>query len=194
MGFSRQESWSGLPFPSPGYLPDPAIEPASPALQADSLLLSHQGSIDIVTRKNSLHAPLILYSISCSKPGMDFFNESWNCLSSSLTHHLLCGCVCTCMSVCVKTIRLFNGTYTKNTPHLFFPILTRLCYWNHHSLSKNKWLRSHLVVATHSGKQTHSGQCREWSAVYYSGGPKAESPLSQGPRAVFVKTWYTLSV
>ena len=44
MGFSRQESWSGLPFPPPGNLPDPRIEPVSPALQADSLLLSHKGS------------------------------------------------------------------------------------------------------------------------------------------------------
>ena len=34
---SRQEHWSGLPFPSPGHLPDPGIEPRSPALQADSL-------------------------------------------------------------------------------------------------------------------------------------------------------------
>ena len=38
MGFSRQEYWSGLPFPSPGDLPDPGIESGSPALQADSLL------------------------------------------------------------------------------------------------------------------------------------------------------------
>ena len=38
MGFSRQEYWGGLPFPSPGDLPDPGIEPGSPALQADSLL------------------------------------------------------------------------------------------------------------------------------------------------------------
>ena len=37
MGFSRQEYWSGLPFPSPGELPDPGIEPGSPALQADAL-------------------------------------------------------------------------------------------------------------------------------------------------------------
>ena len=35
MGFSRQEYWSGLPFPSPGDLPDPGIEPRSPALQVD---------------------------------------------------------------------------------------------------------------------------------------------------------------
>ena len=37
MGFSRQEYWSGLPFPSPGNLPNPGIKPWSPALQADSL-------------------------------------------------------------------------------------------------------------------------------------------------------------
>ena len=37
MGFSRQEYWSGLPFPSSGDLPDPGIEPRSPALQADTL-------------------------------------------------------------------------------------------------------------------------------------------------------------
>jgi len=37
MGFSRQEYWSGLPFPSPGDLPDPRFEPRSPALQADAL-------------------------------------------------------------------------------------------------------------------------------------------------------------
>ena len=37
MGFSRQEYWSGLPFPSPVYLPDPGIEPRPPTLQADAL-------------------------------------------------------------------------------------------------------------------------------------------------------------
>ena len=38
MGFSRQVYWSELPFPSPGDLPDPEIEPGSPALQTDSVL------------------------------------------------------------------------------------------------------------------------------------------------------------
>ena len=37
MGFSRQEYWSGLPFPSPGDLPNPGIKPGSPALEADAL-------------------------------------------------------------------------------------------------------------------------------------------------------------
>ena len=37
MGFSRQEYWSGVPLPSPGDLPNPGIEPESPALQVDAL-------------------------------------------------------------------------------------------------------------------------------------------------------------
>ena len=37
MGFSRQEYWSGLPFPSPGDLPNPGMEPGSSALEADTL-------------------------------------------------------------------------------------------------------------------------------------------------------------
>ena len=41
MGFLRQEYWSGLPFPTPGDLPDPGVEPVSPALHADSSPLSH---------------------------------------------------------------------------------------------------------------------------------------------------------
>ena len=43
MELSRQEYWSGQPFPSPGDLPDPGIEPGSPALQADSLLSEPPG-------------------------------------------------------------------------------------------------------------------------------------------------------
>ena len=45
MDFSRQEYWSGLPFPSPGDLPDPEIKPGSPALQADSLLSEPTGKL-----------------------------------------------------------------------------------------------------------------------------------------------------
>ena len=44
LGFPRQEYWSGLPFPSPGDLPNLGIKPRSPALQVDSLLLSHLGN------------------------------------------------------------------------------------------------------------------------------------------------------
>ena len=44
MGFSRQEYWSGLSFPSPGDLPNPGIEPGSPTLQAETLPSEPQGS------------------------------------------------------------------------------------------------------------------------------------------------------
>ena len=47
MGFSRQEYWSGLPFPSPGDLPNPTIEPRSPTLQVDSLPAEPQGSSQV---------------------------------------------------------------------------------------------------------------------------------------------------
>jgi len=43
MGFSKQEYWSGLPFLTPGDLPDPGIEPRSLALQADTLLSEPPG-------------------------------------------------------------------------------------------------------------------------------------------------------
>ena len=45
MRFSRQGYWSGLPFPSPGDLPNPRIKPRSPALQADSLPTELQESL-----------------------------------------------------------------------------------------------------------------------------------------------------
>ena len=51
MGFSRREYWSGLPFPSPGGHPNPGIEPRSPALQADSLLIEIQGSVKVSVRE-----------------------------------------------------------------------------------------------------------------------------------------------
>ena len=48
-GSFRQEYWSGLPFPSPGDLSDPGIEPRSPALQADSLMSELQGKPETLT-------------------------------------------------------------------------------------------------------------------------------------------------
>ena len=52
MGFSRQECWSGLPFPSPGDLPHPGIEPRSPALQADALTSEPPGKPAWATTKS----------------------------------------------------------------------------------------------------------------------------------------------
>ena len=59
MGFSRQEYWSGLPFPSLGDLPDPRIKPRSPALQADTLTSEPPGT-----------CPSICYPMDCSTPSL----------------------------------------------------------------------------------------------------------------------------
>ena len=56
MGFSRQEYWSGLPFPSPGDLPDPRIKPGSLALEADALTSEPPGK---PTPLNPPRAPLL---------------------------------------------------------------------------------------------------------------------------------------
>ena len=50
MGFSRQEYWSGLPFPSPGDLPNSGIEPRSPALGADALTSELPGKFERIIR------------------------------------------------------------------------------------------------------------------------------------------------
>ena len=66
MGFSRQEYWSGLPFPSPEELPNPGIRPWSPASQADSLPFeSYREGVpikpEVHTFTLSLHYPIELF-------------------------------------------------------------------------------------------------------------------------------------
>ena len=63
MRFSRQKYWSGLPFPSPGDLPDPVIEPRSPALQTNTLLSEPPGGLigQIGILKNNNKNSLISY-------------------------------------------------------------------------------------------------------------------------------------
>ena len=52
MGFSRHKYWSGLPFPSPGDIPDPGMEPGSPALRADSLPSAPPGKPTLILRQD----------------------------------------------------------------------------------------------------------------------------------------------
>ena len=69
LGFSRQEYWSGLPCPPPGDLPDPGIKPASPALQAGSLPLSHPGrprSNTLTSKEEPVAKSKCLPRTSCS--------------------------------------------------------------------------------------------------------------------------------
>ena len=70
MGFSRQEYWSGLPFPSPGHLPYPGIEPGSPALQADDLP-TEQWSGSMLSHCNCVRL--------CATPSLGFSRqEHWS--------------------------------------------------------------------------------------------------------------------
>ena len=61
MGFSRQEYWSGLPFPSPGDLPNPGIEPLSPALQADILTSEPPGEAQLVFKGGGIQVQIHLF-------------------------------------------------------------------------------------------------------------------------------------
>ena len=70
MGFSRQEYWSGLPFPSPGDLPDPGIEPRSPALEADALTSEPPGKPYLTHAAKSLQScPTLCDPIYGNPPG-----------------------------------------------------------------------------------------------------------------------------
>ena len=65
VGFSRQEYWSGLPFPSLWDLPDPGIEPGSPALQAESLPSELSGKPSLLSGI-VIREPQFLFQYSCS--------------------------------------------------------------------------------------------------------------------------------
>ena len=97
MGFTRQESWSELPFPSPGDLPNPGIKPGAPAFQAGSLPLSNQRSpekkgirtqisftpLRILT---SVHRPLLgsrLWAQSLTSTSYFIFRRKWSHCSSA---------------------------------------------------------------------------------------------------------------
>ena len=75
MGFSRQEYWSGLPFPSPGHLPDPGVEPGSPTFQADALTSepsrgnSQGNNHGKDSSVQSLSCVQLCDPMDCSKPG-----------------------------------------------------------------------------------------------------------------------------
>ena len=82
MGFSRQEYWSGLPFPSPGDLPDPGIEPRSPALQAYSLLTELQGKLTVAD-----NFIILIYICVCV---------------------YVCVCVCVCIIIILYTLDWYS--------------------------------------------------------------------------------------
>ena len=95
MGFSRQEYWSGLPFPSPGDLSNPGIEPRSPALQAGSLTSERPGKpttlkSGLINFFTSIHMWKCKYIIKEKCQGvlvlnLPTYNALWYFLSCSIS-------------------------------------------------------------------------------------------------------------
>ena len=80
MEFSRQEYWSGLPFPSPGDLPDPGIAPGSPAFQADALTSEPPGkpNLDSLLKSRDITLPTKAHLVKAMVfPVVTYGCESW---------------------------------------------------------------------------------------------------------------------
>ena len=84
MEFSRQEYWSGLPFPSPGDLPDPGTEPVSPKLQADSLLFEPLGKGCPQTPSAQALFSQAWQSLPQSQAGWDATEDLWGSWSQQV--------------------------------------------------------------------------------------------------------------
>ena len=95
MGFSRQEYWSGVPFPSLGELPDPGIEPRSPALQADALTSEPPGKPSLAWIS---HPP------SCSIPVHNRVPHPYH--SQVMSDH-----------AGLLSARILLGSFCQNPPH-----------------------------------------------------------------------------
>ena len=93
MGFSRQEDWSGLPFPSPGDLPDPGIEPGSPALEADALTSEPAGkpysfyTTSSKPQTQKKHNTLFISSHLCDRELIQEIEREGITLNNSMSEH-----------------------------------------------------------------------------------------------------------
>ena len=113
VGFSRQEYWYGLPFPSLGDLSDPGITLASSALRVDALLLNHLGSPD--TGKLNATMGMVFIRSGCGTGAM--------CLSIvPLLYNVLLDRLSSCWDVCKE-----GGIPLLVWSHLLIPAFTGVC-------------------------------------------------------------------
>ena len=126
MGFSRQEYWSGLPFPSPGDLPNPGIEPMSHALQDDSLPLSQWGRPLICSQHyNYIHKIFTTYPFSEVSPVTAWSAEAHPLKFSKLVcgsntvHHLFLYMACKLSLVFIIIIFFSFGHTTSHVGSQF---------------------------------------------------------------------------
>ena len=116
MEFSRPEYWSGKPFPSPGDLPNPGIEPRSPALQADSLLAEPQGKANQRSSVQSLsHVRLFATPWTATSQAPLSIINSWSLLklmSIELVmppNHLILCCPCLLLPLIFPSFKVFSN-------------------------------------------------------------------------------------
>ena len=140
IGFSRQGYWSGLPFPSPGDLPDPGIKPGFPALQADYLLTELQGKLVVLSKESACNAGdtedlgLIpgsgrtMYMLSC--PGGGHGNLlQYSCLENTMDRGALWSVVHTVAKsqTGLKQLSTYAGRLTPRLKVFFYSFYQDLC-------------------------------------------------------------------
>ena len=116
MEFSKQEYWGELPFVSSGDLPDPGIEPVSPAWEADSLPLSHQGNLASIQFSSvSQSCPTLCDPMNRSTPDLPVHHqlpESTQTLVIELvmpSNHLILSCPLLLLLSVFPSIRVFSN-------------------------------------------------------------------------------------
>ena len=130
MGFSRQEYWNGLPFPSPGDLPHPGIQPTSPALAGKLFTTEPQGSPNGMRGTGNF--------VFC-----DLFGNRWVylfCNNSLSTYDL-----CTLLYVSFMSIQNFKHFQNLQRPYISYLLLWSLCQF------KKPWSYNFLVFNSHLG-------------------------------------------
>ena len=88
MGFSKKEYWSGLPFPSPGDLLDPRIEPQSPALQADALPSEPPGKMTCIVSLRHFFFSCVNFLGFCIKQKIDTGKKVPKRNYTCIKHHM----------------------------------------------------------------------------------------------------------
>ena len=112
MEFFRQEYWIGLPFPTPGFHPNPGIEPRSLALQADSLLLLSLGKPDLDTK--CVHCQ---WGVTASRPSQwaDLGNKTIDNPHTYICIFLcVCAYICLYSSICISLSEFINSHSWSN--------------------------------------------------------------------------------
>ena len=170
MGFSRQECWSGLPFPSPGGLPDPGIKPGSPTLQEDALPSEPPGkpSLDMNPLSNMLFAKMFSQkllevqwlglqvstaggTVSIPGQGTKISCAPWcsrkkkkRTIKKIFSHSM--DCLCTPWIVFWYT-KVFNFDEFPNLFFLLLPVLLMSCPGNHCQIQCHEASKSFIVLA-----------------------------------------------